>query len=150
MICKSGASAAAVSSKRTWSLPLPVAPCAMASALSFFYYCGPLKKGDCLSILEWAQHNSYRLDVVRVTPKKSKDFYIPDVAGRGHLVKDQVLPVENRHFNHWNTDPGDLHYGGERRELEAATIYLLPYYLGLYQGYIKKPLCLYVLPCFWL
>ena len=30
-----GASAAAVSSKRTWSLPLPVAPCAMASAFSF-------------------------------------------------------------------------------------------------------------------
>ena len=34
MICKSGASAAAVSSKRTWSLPLPVAPWAMASAFS--------------------------------------------------------------------------------------------------------------------
>ena len=36
MTCKSGASAAAVSSKRTWSLPLPVAPWAMASAFSFF------------------------------------------------------------------------------------------------------------------
>ena len=34
MTCKSGASAAAVSSKRTWSLPLPVAPWAMASAFS--------------------------------------------------------------------------------------------------------------------
>ena len=33
MTCKSGASAAAVSSNRTWSLPLPVAPWAMASRL---------------------------------------------------------------------------------------------------------------------
>ena len=30
-----GASAAYVSSKRTWSLPFPVAPCATASARSF-------------------------------------------------------------------------------------------------------------------
>ena len=34
MTCNSGASAAAVSSNRTWSLPLPVAPWAMASAFS--------------------------------------------------------------------------------------------------------------------
>ena len=36
MIVRFGASALIVSSKRTWSLPLPVAPCAMASAPSAF------------------------------------------------------------------------------------------------------------------
>jgi hypothetical protein len=34
MILRSGASAAVVSSNRTWSFPLPVAPCAMYSAFS--------------------------------------------------------------------------------------------------------------------
>ena len=34
MTRNSGASAAAVNSNRTWSFPLPVAPCAMASAFS--------------------------------------------------------------------------------------------------------------------
>jgi len=35
MTCRSGASAAAVSSNRTWSLPLPVAPWAMGRPFPF-------------------------------------------------------------------------------------------------------------------
>ena len=52
---------------------------------------------------------------------------------------DKVLPVENRHFGHWNTDPWDLDYGGNGNELDAGTVFLLPYYMGLYHGYIAKP-----------
>ena len=25
-----------------------------------------------------------------------------------------MLPVENRHFNHWNTDPWELDYNGKK------------------------------------
>jgi hypothetical protein len=50
-----------------------------------------------------------------------------------------VLPVQNRHFNHWNTDPWHLDYGGGGNELGAGTVFLLPYYMGLYHGFIEKP-----------
>jgi hypothetical protein len=50
-----------------------------------------------------------------------------------------VLPVENRHFEHWNTDPWVLDYGGGGNVLGSGTVFLLPYYLGLYHGFIEKP-----------
>ena len=58
---------------------------------------------------------------------------------RGNRVNGKVLPVENRHFNHWNTDPWELDYGGNGGELAAGTVFLLPYYMGLYHGFIQKP-----------
>jgi len=57
---------------------------------------------------------------------------------RGHLVNGKVLPVQNRHFNHWNTDPWHLDYGGNGNELGAGTVFLLPYYMGLYHGFIAR------------
>jgi hypothetical protein len=47
--------------------------------------------------------------------------------------------VENRHFEHWNTDPWTLDYGGGGQVLASGTVFLLPYYLGLYHGFIEKP-----------
>jgi hypothetical protein len=96
-------------------------------------------RGFPLDRLNWAQHNSHRLDVTGLPRQKSKDLYVPPGPGRGHRVGGKVLPVENRHFNHWNTDPWDLDYPGSGQELGAGTVYLLPYYLGLYHGYIEKP-----------
>ena len=58
---------------------------------------------------------------------------------RGHRVNGRVLPVENRHFNHWNNDPWKLDEGGNGTSLGSGTVFLLPYYLGLYHGYIAKP-----------
>ncbi len=48
-----------------------------------------------------------------------------------------MLPVEERHFGHWNTDPWRLDYGGDGRELASGTVFLLPYYLGLKEGFIR-------------
>ena len=56
---------------------------------------------------------------------------------RGHLVSGKVLPVENRFFHHWNTDPWELDYGGDGRSLASGTVFLLPYYMGLYHGFIE-------------
>ena len=73
-------------------------------------------------------------------PVRSVNLENPDQGRRrGNRVNGKVLPVENRHFNHWNTDPWELDYGGNGGELAAGTVYLLPYYMGLYHGFIQKP-----------
>jgi hypothetical protein len=35
--------------------------------------------------------------------------------------------------------PGGWIYGGNGDELAAGTVFLLPYYMGLYHGFIEKP-----------
>lgn len=93
-------------------------------------------RGFPLDRCNWAHQNSHRLDLVRLAPQQSVDIYEPRTAGRGHRVNGKVLPVEERHFNHWNTDPWRLDYGGDGRELASGTVYLLPYYMGLHHGFI--------------
>ena len=95
--------------------------------------------GLSLDRLNWPHKNSHRLDVQRLGRQKSKDLYDTTREARGHRVNGKVVPIENRHFNHWNTDPWDLDYGGDGRELASGTVFLLPYYMGLYHGYIEKP-----------
>ena len=96
--------------------------------------------GFSLDRLDWALHNSHRLDVVFLPPVGSRDLESPDKRHqRGSRVNGKVLPAENRHFNHWNTDPWELDYGGNGSELGAGTVFLLPYYMGLYHGFIQKP-----------
>ena len=96
--------------------------------------------GFSLDRLDWSLHNSHRLDVVLLPRIGSRDLESPDEGRkRGSRVNGKVLPVENRHFNHWNTDPWELDYGGNGSELGAGTVFLLPYYMGLYHGFIQKP-----------
>lgn len=96
--------------------------------------------GFPLDRLSWDHHNSHRLDVVKLPMVRSEDLADPDAPGRrGYLVNGKVLPIENRHVGHWNTDPWRLDYHGNGHELSAGTVFLLPYYMGLYHGYIEKP-----------
>lgn len=96
-------------------------------------------RGFSLDRLNWPHKNSHRLDLVRLSPQQGKDLYSPDREPRGHRVDGKVVAVENRHFNHWNTDPWDLDYGGAGNQLGSGTVFLLPYYMGLYHGFIEKP-----------
>lgn len=96
-------------------------------------------RGFPLDRLNWPLRNAHRLDMVRLPLAQSRDFYEPGNEGRGHRPDGRVLPVENRHFNHWNTDPWQLDYGGRGDVLGSGTVFLLPYYMGLYHGYIAKP-----------
>ncbi|MBI5690575.1 MAG: hypothetical protein HZC55_10820 [Verrucomicrobia bacterium] len=95
--------------------------------------------GFPLDRLNWPSRNSHRLDIRRLPASQARDFYEPGNEGRGHRGNGRVLPVENRHFNHWNTDPWQLDYEGKGNLLGAGTVFLLPYYMGLYHGYIAKP-----------
>jgi hypothetical protein len=96
-------------------------------------------RGFPLDRLNWPRQNSHRLDLQLLGPEASIDIYEPRRAGRGRRVDGKVLPVENRHFGHWNTDPWRLDYGGHANELSAGTVYLLPYYMGLYHNFIAHP-----------
>ena len=95
--------------------------------------------GFPLDRLSWGHRNSHRLDVVKLTipARGSDDGYRG--RGRGRRVNGKVVPVENRFFSHWNTDPWQLDYQGNGNELGSGTVFLLPYYMGLYHGYIEKP-----------
>jgi len=87
----------------------------------------------------WARKNSHRLDIEDLPTMRSSDLDERNRRRqRGHLVNGKVLPVQNRHFNHWNTDPWHLDYGGNGNELGAGTVFLLPYYMGLYHGFIAR------------
>lgn len=94
-------------------------------------------KGFPLDRFNWGHENSHRLDIVPLRRWQAKDPDDRNPPRRGLRVNDKVLPVEERHFNHWNTDPYDLDYGGNGRGLASGTVFLLPYYMGLYHGFIE-------------
>ena len=96
-------------------------------------------RGFPLDRLNWPHRNAHRLDLEFLRPPALRDLYALEPKQRGYRVNGKVLPVENRHFNHWNTDPWRLDYGGQGQELASGTVFLLPYYLGLYHGFIAKP-----------
>ena len=95
-------------------------------------------KGFPLDRLNWASKNSHRLDIVLLPRQQAGEIVLPRELGFGHRVNGKVLPVENRHFNHWNNHPWRLDYGGDGRQLASGTVFLLPYYMGLYHGFIKE------------
>jgi len=93
-------------------------------------------RGFPLDRCDWGHQNSHRLDIVLLKPQHSTDLYEPRRSGRGHRVDGKVLPIEERHFGHWNTDPWRLDYGGGGHELASGAVFLLPYYMGLHHGFI--------------
>lgn len=96
-------------------------------------------RGFSLERIPWGHQNSHRLDIALLPTMRNQDLYDRRQHKRGHRMNGKVVPVENRYFNHWNTDPWDLEYGGNGHELGSGTVFLLPYYMGLYHGFIEKP-----------
>lgn len=86
-----------------------------------------------LDRFDWAHRNSHRKDIVLLPPQmreNRKDLY-------GRRVDGKVLPADERYFAHWNHDPWRLDTGGAGTELADGAVFLLPYYLGLYHGFLK-------------
>ncbi len=95
-------------------------------------------KGFPLDRVNWACKNSQRTDLVRLPRQQMREVLTPLTDRVGYRVCGKVLPVENRHFNHWNTNPWELDYPGKGHQLASGTVFLLPYYMGLYHGFIVE------------
>jgi hypothetical protein len=95
-------------------------------------------KGFPLDRLNWPCRNSHRLDIVPLPRQQAMELTETRRPRVGFRVNGKVLPVENRHFNHWNTNPWALDYGGDGRQLASGTVFLLPYYMGLYHKFIQE------------
>ena len=93
-------------------------------------------QGFPLNSFNWACENSHRIDIRSLPDQNYTDLLSSKPRQRGHRINGKVLPVENRHFNHWNTDPWQLDYWGSGNILASGTVFLLTYYMGLYHGFI--------------
>ncbi|HEV8541824.1 MAG TPA: hypothetical protein VGR78_05485, partial [Verrucomicrobiae bacterium] len=82
--------------------------------------------GFPLDRVNWSRRNSHRLDLQLLSLEKSTDLSDARRGGRGFRVNGKVLPIENRYFEHWNTDPWRLDYNENGMELGAGTVFLLP------------------------
>ena len=80
-----------------------------------------------LDRVNWRIENSHRKDL-RLLPRGN---------GRGSRKDGRVLPIDERFVSHWNHDPWRLDQGANGQELATGAAYLLPYYMGLYHGFIK-------------
>ncbi|HPN33029.1 MAG TPA: hypothetical protein PK843_00825 [bacterium] len=92
-----------------------------------------------LDRFDWRHDNSRRIDLIRLSELGACfDENPQDFPRRGYRVNGKVIPVDECHFNHWNRNPFELKTGGSGRTLSDGAVYLLPYYSGLYYGFIKE------------
>lgn len=89
-----------------------------------------------LDRFDWRHTNDRRLDLVPLM-RQTYDPYETNYRPRGYRVNGKVMPVDERFFNHWNHDPFEVNTGGSGNEIGTGTVFLLPYYMGLYHGFIK-------------
>ena len=94
-------------------------------------------------LINWRMSNRHRKDIELVGADLRRGnlnnpppMLRPPGAYRKHPPVG-VLLVDQQIFNHWNHNPYQPDTGGDgRTEADGAT-FLLPYYLGLYHGYVK-------------
>ncbi|NUM53344.1 MAG: hypothetical protein HUU46_06855 [Candidatus Hydrogenedentes bacterium] len=88
-----------------------------------------------LDRIEWGVKNSHRKDIV---PLRTHTREGKEARGRGHRLSGYVLPIDEREVEHWNVDPWALDYSGGGGTLMDPQSFLLPYYMGLYHGFIVE------------
>ncbi len=85
----------------------------------------------------WGHQNNHRIDIMRLH-EANRNFDESSFDGKGYRVNGKVIPVDECYFNHYNYDPWRLNTGGSGQGLGCGTVFLLPYYMGLYHGYIVE------------
>jgi hypothetical protein len=85
----------------------------------------------------WGHKNNHRIDIVRLH-EANRNFDESSFDGKGYRVNGKVIPVDECYFNHYNYDPWRLDTGGNGQGLGCGTVFLLPYYMGLYHGFIVE------------
>jgi hypothetical protein len=88
-----------------------------------------------LDRIDWHHVNRYRTDIVPVRAFSSED---DERSGSGYRRNRKVVPVDERSFEFWNHNPYRLDTGGGGRTLGDGAVFLLPYYMGLYERYIEN------------
>ncbi|MBJ44037.1 MAG: hypothetical protein CMJ80_12325 [Planctomycetaceae bacterium] len=90
-----------------------------------------------LDRFDWSHENSHRIDLIHLPTQQGPGTLDNNVGtARGMRVDGKVLPVSERHFAHWNTDPWRYDTGGQGHNLANGTVFLLPYYMGRYHGFV--------------
>lgn len=90
-----------------------------------------------LDRFNWRHDNSKRTDII---PLPSWSHLTDERRPRhmGYRPDGNVIPVDEQYFNHYNYGPWNLGGGsGGGNELGSGTVFLLPYYMGLYYGFVK-------------
>ena len=82
--------------------------------------------------IRWAHKNSHRLDIIPL------GNHVIESQGKGYRLDGKVLPIDERFVNHWNHDPWRLDEGGGGTEMADGVAFLLPYWMGLYHGFVKE------------
>ena len=90
-----------------------------------------------LDRFDWRHTNSHRKDIVRLSDHTA-DVFQGKARDLGHRRNGKVIPVDERYFNHWNHNPWRLDSGGVGRTIGTGAVFTLPYYMGLYHGFIAK------------
>ncbi len=85
-----------------------------------------------LDRINWGLVNSHRKDVVPLAD------YAGGGGRRGCRRDGRVLPIDERFVDKWNHDPWALDYRGDGRRLADGASFLLPYYMGLYHGFLEE------------
>ncbi|HOJ34811.1 MAG TPA: hypothetical protein PKY35_08630 [Candidatus Hydrogenedentes bacterium] len=92
-----------------------------------------------LDRFDWAHKNSHRLDIIPLPKYNYFEVYAGEKPfGKGYRTDGYVIPVDERFYDHHNHDPWTLDVGGAGRELADGAAFLLPYYMGLYHGFIRE------------
>ncbi|MEZ6051039.1 MAG: hypothetical protein R3C02_06550 [Planctomycetaceae bacterium] len=84
-----------------------------------------------LDRIRYAFDHTHRTDVVL-----KPNSLLPWRHSRGHRFNGNVIPIDERSVEHWNHDPWNLKEGGSGHSLTDGAAFLLPYYMGLYHGFI--------------
>jgi hypothetical protein len=87
-----------------------------------------------LDRIDWGSRNSHRLDVVPLRGLAG----LGREEDRGCRRNGYVIPIDERFVDKWNHDPWRLDFEGVGRRLSDGASFLLPYYMGLYHGFIAE------------
>ena len=86
----------------------------------------------------WNKNNSHREDIINLPRNQVRDIGDDkNLETRGYRVNRKVVPIENRSFPFWDSDLWQLDTGMNGMAINSGITYLLPYYMGVYFGFIE-------------
>ncbi|HJO95164.1 MAG TPA: two-component regulator propeller domain-containing protein [Victivallales bacterium] len=89
----------------------------------------------------WGNKNSQRADIINLPRQQVQDItedtnHSVNLKTRGYRTNKKVIPIENNLSIHWDNDPWQLDNEGNGTEVSDPTMFLLPYYMGLYYKFL--------------